>query len=82
LPYAEVPGGFGGFSRFTICGECPEAGQSEIDDRLEIHAEALEAVADVLRDLTGRLKLPTLPDTVAVESANNNAINQGKQKHP
>lgn len=56
--YTEKHGIVAKTDGITVCEECLKIGN--IDERLEIHAQRLEAGALFLRNRVGRLRVPTL----------------------
>ena len=52
-----------------VCETCLQAG--EIDERLEAHAQALEVRAAYVRELKGRLKVPSYEEWIALENLAN-----------
>ena len=50
----------GEYRTIRVCENCLQAG--EIDARLELHARQLEAQAQLLREIIGRLQVPTFAE--------------------
>ncbi len=55
----------GEYRKIRVCERCLEAG--DIDSQLEQHARQLEAEAGLLREMIGRLKVPTFAEWCKAE---------------